>query len=159
MRYVFRMRPRTSIRAALAVALALLAPAQASACRTEGVRNLFAERPAPEGLAGAQVVRVRFTNAAAALEGVPRHSADVGGDILAFSLVGVARPLGPRGARGEAFPVYAIVTTCSPFFVMATGGAGYSAIDGDYYLVGRFVEDGRGRRFLAAGNRGGRWHY
>jgi hypothetical protein len=31
--------------------------------------------------------------------------------------------------------------------------------NGNYYLVGQFVRDRGGRRFRAAGNWNGRWHY
>lgn len=154
------MRGRLVLNLLLAIGLASHAPAPAFACRSAvGDRSLFEERPEPEGLDGAEIVRVRFTNAPAAVAGLPRQSAAPGGDVLAYSLVGIARPIGPRGTRAAAYPVYAVVTSCSTFFTMATGGAGYPVIDGDYYLVGRLVSDDRGRRFLAGGNWNGRWHF
>ena len=156
---------RTSLTALAAAALALMIPTQALACRVGGDWNLFEERPAANVLPGAEIIRVRFSTAAPLLDRWPRFAANPDGSQLNHTLIGKAGLIRGNGPHGETFPVYAFVTSCSPFHSMTLGRVRH-AIDADYYLVGRFVANASGRRFHAAGRRmhGGQdiyggWHF
>lgn len=146
------MHSRFSLKILLALALGFQIPSQALACRLGVDQHLFEERPAADALPGAQIVRVHFSNSSPSIEGWARHVVSPDGSQLTYTLIGVARPLGRAAASTEAFPIYAFVTSCSPFWSM-TFGEVRTVIDGDYFLVGRFASDNRGRRFYAGGRR------
>ena len=87
----------------------------------------------------------------------PHRTANPNGSLLDYHLIGGARLLNKGSAEEETFPVYAVVTSCSAFWLTLFGQAGPS-VEGDHYLIGRFYRDGTGTRFLAGGNHNGRWH-
>lgn len=150
------MKKRIFTKVCLAIASASAIPSQALACRHGGDWHLFEQAPAPRGLPGAQIIQVHFSNRGPPADKWPKLSSE-NETSLAYTLIGVARLAGEDGAPGETFPVYAMVTSCSPFFG-AIFGRTEPVIEGEYYLVGRFVGDGSARRFHAGGNWNGRWH-
>lgn len=143
---------RLPLKTFLALTLALPIPSQAFACRVGVDQQLFEEAPPEDALPGAQVIRVRFTNARPAIEGWKRHADNPGGGPLSYTLIGVARRLDGEVAGTKPFPVYAVVTSCSFFWPMNFGEA-RTIVDGDYYLIGRFADETRGQRFYAGGRR------
>lgn len=159
------MNRRTSLGALVTFALALQIPSQASACRIGWDQHLLEESPPPDVLPGAQVIRVSFSNARPALVRWPRSTAGLDGSPFDYWLIGVARIIGESAARQDTFPVYAFVTSCSGFRGMVFGEV-RTVVEGEYYLIGRFVSDERGRRFHAGGVRvqnggisNGQWHF
>jgi hypothetical protein len=159
------MTRRASLKALAAFALALQLPAPAAACRVGWDQHLFQEAPSPSRLTDVETVRVHFSNARPGIDPFPRLADNPDGSVLTHTLIGLARRI-DGGAGGSApFPVYAMVTSCSGFWSM-TFGEVRTVVEGEHYLVGRFVTDGTGRRFHAAGRRmsgGGEiyggWHY
>lgn len=136
----------------LAAALVALLPTPAAACRVGWDQHLFEERPAPpDRLTGAQVIRVRFSNARPGIDPFPRMRPNPAGNDLTHTLIGLAHRIDERG-DARPFPVYAMVTSCSGFWSM-TFGEVREVVNADVWLVGRFVEDADGRRFHAAGRR------
>lgn len=146
------MHSRLPLKALFALALALQLPSQASACRVGVDQQLFEDSPPADALPGAQIIRVRFSNARPAIDGWPRHVASPHGGAFSYTLIGVARRLAAGTAGDEVFPVYALVTSCSFFWSMNFGEV-RTVIDGDYYLIGRFASDATGERFYAGGRR------
>jgi hypothetical protein len=144
----------------LALALALQIPSQALACRVGVDQQLFEKPPPADALPGAEIIRVRFTNAHAAIGGWPRHVASPDGGGLDYTLIGVARRLDAQASGTKTFPVYAVVTSCSFFWSMSFGEA-RTVIDGDLCLIGRFASGQRMEHFYAGGRRthGGRGVY
>lgn len=154
-----------SLKTLLAFALALQIPSQASACRIGWDQHLFEDSPPVGALAGAQIIRVRFSNSRPALDRWPRWAANPDGSTLSYALIGVARRLDEGASGAEPFPVYAFVTSCSGFWAMNFGEV-RTVVEGDYYLIGRFAPDESGHRFYAGGRRvhGGQdlyggWHF
>ena len=150
---------------ALALALALQIPSQASACRVGWDQHLFEKSPPAGALAGARILRVRFSNARPAVDKWPQWAASPDGGPLGYSLIGVARRLDRKASGAEPFPVYAFVTSCSGFWAAGRGDP-RKVVEGVYYLIGRFASGGPGRRFLAGGRRMhgggdlyGGWHF
>ena len=159
------MRTHVFIKPILLIMLALQLPADALACRIGHDQHLFEESPPAHALAGAQIVRVRFSNARPAIEGWPRYEADPRGGSLSYTLIGVARRLSEGQPAGDLFPVYALVTSCSYFWSMHFDGP-RDLVEGDFYLIGRFASDAPGAGFYAGGRRVhhgrdvfGGWHF
>ena len=146
------MHSRLPLKILFALALALQFPSQASACRLGVDQQLFEESPPADALPGAQIIRVRFSNARPAIDRWPRHVASPDGHTLGYTLIGVARHLDPGTSDDQVFPVYAFVTSCSFFFSRSFGEV-HTVVDRDYYLIGRFAADPQGRRFFAGGRR------
>nr|WP_295371609.1 hypothetical protein [uncultured Sphingosinicella sp.] len=136
----------------LALALALQIPSQAFACRIGVDQQLFEQPPPTDALPGAQIIRVRFTNARPDIKGLARHVESPDGSQLSYTLIGVAQRIDEDVAGAKPFPVYAFVTSCSFFWSMSFGEVS-RVVDGDYYLIGRFTSDARGQRFHAGGRR------
>jgi len=146
------MNSRLPLKTLVALALALQIPSQASACRIGWDQHLFEESPPANALVGAQIIRVRFSNARPPIDRWPRHVANPNGSTLSYTLIGVARRLDERDPSAKSFPVYAFVTSCSGFWSMNFGEV-RTIVEGDYYLVGRFASDQRDQRFYAGGRR------
>lgn len=141
----------------LPLALTFQIPSQAFACRIGVDQQLFDKPPPANALPGATIIRVHFTNAHAAIGGWPRHVANPDGGELTYTLVGVARRLDPQTSGTKTFPVYAFLTSCSVFWSMAFGEV-HTVVDGDFYVIGRFVSGEGMEQFYAGGRRthGGR---
>lgn len=108
---------RMSVKAFLAIGLALQIPSQASACRVGWDQHLFAVHPKPKGLVGAQIIHVEFSTARPLLQKWPKSASGPDGQID-YTLIGVARLLIEAGAGEQHFPVYGFVTSCSGFWGM-----------------------------------------
>jgi hypothetical protein len=143
---------RLPLKTLLALALALQVPSQAFACRIGVDQQLFEEPPPADALPGAQIIRVRFSNAHPAVARFVGHVASPDGGQLSYTLIGVAWRLDGEAAGAKPFPVYAFVTSCSFFWSMSFGEV-RTAVDGDYYLIGRVASDAGGQRFYAGGRR------
>ena len=135
-----------------APALAFHFPSEALACRIGVDQQLFEESPPMDALPGAQIIHVRFSNAREAIGGLPPQVPDPYGGGLGYTLIGVAQPVDEKSGAAKQFPVYAFVTSCS-FFHAMTFAEGRTAIQGDYYLIGRFAPDVGDKRFYAGGRR------
>lgn len=146
------MHTRLPLKTLLALALALQIPSQAFACRIGVDQQLFEEPPPAGALPGAQIIRVRFSNARPTIAGLARQVANPDGGQLPYTLIGVATRLDGETAGAKTFPVYAFVTSCS-FFSSMNFGEARTVVDGVYYLIGRFASDSRGQRFYAGGRR------
>jgi hypothetical protein len=144
------MRPRFVLLAACA--FVTLAATPASACFAPYSRQLFED--VPDAPAGTAVIRVAFTNQGEEFRTWRgRVSATTGTSRMdRRRLVGVARRL--DGQAGDAFPVYARVTSCTPDF----DGDPPDPLDRHAWLVGRF-QDLSGQRVFVAISRGadGEW--
>ena len=154
-----------SLKALLALALALQFPSQALACRVGWDQHLFEQAPPADVLAGAEVIRVRFSNASPATDKWPTYAADPYGEQLGYTLIGIARRLDGADSAAEPFPVFAFVTSCSRFWAMSEQKV-RTTVEGDYYLVGRFDPKPGVRAFYAGGRRMdgragiyGGWHF
>ena len=139
--------------------LASLIPSEASACRIGGDWNLFKEAPSRDVLPGAQIIHVQFSNTASAIQKWPKwiNSPDPSNP-FDYWLIGVARIIDDSSERDDLIPVYAFVTSCSPFHGMTFGEAG-DIDDEEFYLIGRLASGSKGLSFLAGGNHNGRWHF
>lgn len=108
---------------ALALAVGLMLPAAAQACRVGSDEMFFTERPkTPEG---ADVIHVRFVNSGRLYQAMK----DVPPPLPFARLFGVARLLDQRGGPPGWFPVYASPSSCSHHFAQPR--------DADGFLAGR----------------------
>jgi hypothetical protein len=152
--YAMIMGRRTALKAFIAMGAAFQFPSQASACRVGWDQNLFEASPAPDVLPGAQIIRVYFSNAGPDRDIWPASVANPNPDYnLPYTLIGVARIIRDGVERSPPFPVYAWVTSCSPFFGTQAGGVPAHVVEGEYYLIGRFRSGANGRLFYAGGLR------
>jgi hypothetical protein len=128
-------------------ALAAFAAAPAQACFAPYSHQLLSE--APDNLpAGAVAIRVDFTNQGAAFQEWQRRmperlTAQPEGRPLRHRLVGIARRI--DGHADGAFPVFALVPSCTPDFDLNPS----ERLTRHTYLVGRFQQADGQRIFVA----------
>lgn len=144
--------------ATFAFALALLTAPPAHACRIGWDQHLFDFPPPHDVLVGAEIIHVRIIDGN--VGNTERLAADPRGGFFPYSLIGMGRIVSKGISNGQPFPIYAFVTSCS-------GLRNGLAPPGDYFLIGRFAANVRGRAFYAGGRRvdsGGKdiyggWHF